>query len=144
MKISIPDPALKRLDKLVGTWDLKGRTLDSHEDNIFGWSTLAGGFFLQSVCEITFQGFKIQSVEMISYDPSNDSFSSSVYTDFSGEVSHYHWDVRGDEVTHWTDSDQYTGVFSPDGKILTGGWRPIEGKTNPEDVSYDAVMVRIK
>jgi len=34
-----PDPALKALDVLIGTWDLKGRTLDSDEDNISGWNT---------------------------------------------------------------------------------------------------------
>ena len=26
MRLSQPDPALKRLEKLVGTWELKGRT----------------------------------------------------------------------------------------------------------------------
>jgi hypothetical protein len=34
--LSQPDPALKRLEKLVGTWELKGRTLNSTEDNITG------------------------------------------------------------------------------------------------------------
>jgi hypothetical protein len=28
-----PDPALRRLDGLVGTWKITGRTLDSKEDN---------------------------------------------------------------------------------------------------------------
>jgi hypothetical protein len=31
-----PDPALKRLERLVGTWELKGRTLDAKDDNISG------------------------------------------------------------------------------------------------------------
>ena len=42
-----PDPAHKRLEGLVGTWTLKGRTLDSKEDNITGWTTfewMLGGF----------------------------------------------------------------------------------------------------
>ena len=42
-----PDPALRRLDRLVGTWEIKGRTLGAAEDNIRGrvmieW--LAGGW----------------------------------------------------------------------------------------------------
>ena len=56
---SQPDPALKHLEKLVGTWELKGRTLNSTEDNITGWTTfewLPGGFFLKSVGEIDVNG----------------------------------------------------------------------------------------
>jgi hypothetical protein len=46
-----PNPALKRLEVLVGTWDLRGRTLDTAEDNITGWvdfEWLQGGFFLEA------------------------------------------------------------------------------------------------
>jgi hypothetical protein len=45
-----PDPALKRLERFVGTWDMKGRTLGSEVDNVSGRITfewLPGGFFLQ-------------------------------------------------------------------------------------------------
>jgi hypothetical protein len=48
MDMSQPDPALKRLEKLVGKWELKGRTLNSKEDNITGWTTfewMPGNFF---------------------------------------------------------------------------------------------------
>ena len=44
-----PDPALKRLDVLIGTCDLKGQTLDPNEDNITRWNTfewVPGGFYL--------------------------------------------------------------------------------------------------
>jgi pimeloyl-ACP methyl ester carboxylesterase len=34
-----PDPALKLLDRYVGTWDMKGRTLDSDVDNVSGRAT---------------------------------------------------------------------------------------------------------
>lgn len=36
-----PDPALKRLEVLVGGWRMKGRTLDSQEDDVVG--ELSGG-----------------------------------------------------------------------------------------------------
>jgi hypothetical protein len=45
-----PDPALKRLERFVGTWQIRGRTLDTEEDNVTGQTTfewLSGGFFLQ-------------------------------------------------------------------------------------------------
>ena len=60
MQMPTPDPALKRLDKLGGSWTMKGRTLDSDEDNIAGRTTfewLPGGFFLQQRFEMNFAGF---------------------------------------------------------------------------------------
>ncbi|MHB1909009.1 MAG: hypothetical protein ACYCQJ_09095 [Nitrososphaerales archaeon] len=31
-----PNPSLRRLQKLVGTWEMKGRTFDSDRDNVGG------------------------------------------------------------------------------------------------------------
>jgi len=67
-----PDPALKRLDWFVGTWEIKGRTLDSEQDNVSGRTTfewLPGGFFLQQRSELNFAGYEIQGLEIIGYDP---------------------------------------------------------------------------
>jgi len=145
MHMSTPDPALGRLDKLVGTWRITGRTLDSQEDNISGWVTiewLPGGFFLQQRGEMDFMGFTMQSLELIAYDPSIKAFSSYVYSNMGGVPLPYHWDVQGDIVTHWTEGSKYTGTFSEDGTILSGGWRPEGGKEGPEN-AYDATMIRI-
>ncbi len=30
------------------------------------------------------------------------------------------------------------------GKILSGGWRPIEGNKSSDKVAYDAIMTRVK
>jgi hypothetical protein len=138
-----PNPALKRLEKLVGTWDIKGRTLDSKEDNITGRMTcewLAGEFFLKQSGEINFRGAKIQSLEIIGYDPSSQTFPSSVYSNMSGVVLAYQWNIQGHTVTHWTDAHKYTGTFSEDGRTLSGGWRPVEGQGGG---AYDAVMTRV-
>ncbi len=45
---SIPDPALSRLDGLVGVWDITGRMPVSQPGNVTRWSTfdwLPGRFF---------------------------------------------------------------------------------------------------
>src|SRR5262245_1171642 len=84
-----PDPALRRLDILVGGWDLRGRTLDTAEDNITGWvhfEWLPGGFFLQAVGEINFKGNKVQSLEILAYDPETDTFPANVYSNIDGNV----------------------------------------------------------
>ena len=138
-----PSPALKRLERLVGTWDIKGRTLDSKEDNISGRMTcewLPGEFFLKQSGEIYFRGLKFQSLEIIGYDPSSETFPSSVYSNMSGIVLPYQWSVEGNTVTHWTHAHKYTGAFSEDGRTLSGGWRPVEGTGGG---AYDAVMTRV-
>ena len=142
-----PDPALKRLDVLIGTWDLKGHTLDSNDDNITGWNTfewLPGGFFLKSIGEINFKGVKFQTLELIAYDPSSQTFPSSVYSNMGGSVLQYYWDVQGNTVTHLDESSTYTGTLSEDGKTLSGGWRPKEGEKESPENAYDAVMTRVK
>jgi hypothetical protein len=138
-----PEPALKRLQRLVGTWGISGRTLDSAEDNIIGRMTcvwLLGGFFLEQRSELDFKGLRAMSLEIIGYDPVTQTFPSTVYSNISGAGLPYHWDIQGDVVTHWTEEDRYSGRFSADGRTLTGGWRPVSGR---EGVTYDAIMRRI-
>lgn len=147
MQIPTPDPALGRLEKLVGTWSITGRTLDSQDDNISGrviieW--LPGKFFLQQRGEMDFMGFTVQSLEIVGYDPSTKAFSSYVYSNMGGTPLPYYWDVQGNIVTHWMEDSTYTGTFSEDGNILSGGWRPEEGKEGPENAAYDAIMVRVE
>jgi len=146
MPTPTPDPALKRLERLVGTWSIRGRTLDAQDDNISGRVTiewLPGGFFLQQRGEMEFMGSRVQSLELVGYDPSTQAFSSYVYSNLGGVPHRYNWDVQGDVVTHWTDGSKYTGTFSEDGTILSGGWRPDEGNTGPDNAAYDAIMVRV-
>lgn len=142
---SKPHPALQRLNVLIGTWDMKGHTLNSKEDNITGWNTfewLPGGFFLKSTGEINFKGAIIQSTEIIGYDPATDTFPSKVYSNMDGNILPYSWNVQGNIVTHSDPTSQYTGTLSEDGKTLTGGWRANTGEEQSEENSYDAVMWR--
>lgn len=142
-----PDPALRRLDVLVGKWELKGRTLDTAEDNITGWVNfewLPGGFFLEARGEINFMGSKIQSLEILGYDPETYIFPANVYSNMDGKVLQYYWDIQGNTVTHWTEGSKYTGSLSADGNTLSGGWSPQEGSEGSPESTYDAVMTRVK
>jgi hypothetical protein len=140
-----PHPALKRLEKLVGTWVLTGRTLDARDDNISGWTTfewMLGGFFLKATGEINFVGQVVQSVEIIAYDEAHQAFLSNVYSNLSGSVLPYQWDIQGNSLLHWMETSKYTGTFSEDGNTITGGWRPNEGTPATDGATYDAVMTR--
>ncbi|HKY53546.1 MAG TPA: DUF1579 family protein [Anaerolineales bacterium] len=141
-----PDPALRRLDILVGKWELRGRTLDTAEDSITGWVNfewLPGGFFLEARGEIDFRGNKVQSLEILAYDPETDTFPANVYSNIDGNVMKYYWDIKGNTVTHWTEGAEYTGTVSEDGKTLSGGWRPQTGTEGSPESTYDAVMTRV-
>jgi Protein of unknown function (DUF1579) len=110
-----PSPALTRLEKLVGTWNIRGRTLDSKEDNLSGRVTiewLPGGFFLKQTGELNFMGFKVQSLELAGFDPSTQTFPSSVYSNMSGVVLQYHWNVQGNTVIHWMEAAKFTGTLA--------------------------------
>src|SRR5207253_236531 len=114
-----PATALQRLEKLVGAWDIRGRTPNAQEDDIRGrviveW--LPGGHLLQQRGEMELGDTKIRSLEIVCYDPAKDIFPSYVYSDIESVPLPYFWDVRGDAVTHWTGGWQYTGAFSADGR----------------------------
>jgi hypothetical protein len=139
--------AFYRFAPLIGKWELRGRTLDSDEDNITGWNTfewILDGMFLKSEGEITFKGSTFQSIELIAYNAETQTFPSHVYSSMSGEVLDYKWDVQGSTVIHSGLGATYSGTLSADGNTLTGGWRPDEGTPATDRAAYDAVMVRVK
>jgi Protein of unknown function (DUF1579) len=144
-----PDPALKRLEQFVGTWEVKGRTLEAEEDNVSGRLTfewLPGGFFLQQRTELNFAGYEVKGLEVIGYDPATDRFPSTVYSSMVGVPIPYEYDVQGNQVTIRTDFNggaTYQGSFSEDGDSGSGGWRPDQG-AGPGNVAYDLTVRRVR
>src|ERR1700733_8694353 len=98
---SKPHVALDRLEKLAGTWDLVGRTLESKEDNIKGhvkveW--ILDGFYLQQTGMIEIKNLKVESIEIIGYDSSAGNFPAFVYGKMDSVPLAYWWDVHGNKV----------------------------------------------
>ena len=61
-----PDPALRRLDRLVGRWSMEGNLVGSDEKNITGETSfrwLPGGFFLEQRARIDFAGLAIEALD---------------------------------------------------------------------------------
>lgn len=148
---SIPRPApahaaMRRLDPLVGSWRLTGRTREAATDDISG-TTIAtwilGGHFLELRGEMTFRGSTFRSLEIIGYDPETDTFPATVYGDMGGAPMAYYWDAHGDEISHWTEGSRYTGRLTDGGRTLAGGWRATEGDEGAAGANYDAVMTRV-
>ncbi len=136
---------LRRLQPLVGTWTIIGRTLDVHEDNIRGrvsidW--LLDGQLMHQRGELRFRNLEIKSLEIVCYDPVTKSFPSYVYSSVDDHPRTYLWEIRRDTVTHSGLGVRFTGTFSPDGRKLTGGWRPEHGTETSAGNSYDVTMNR--
>jgi Protein of unknown function (DUF1579) len=144
-----PDPALKRLDRLVGSWTMEGNLVGSDEKNIKGETTfrwLPGGFFLEQRVRIDFMGAQIDALELIGYDPETDTFPSTVYSNFSPQALPYRWTVQGDDVTitvsYGPMDATFTGSWREDG-TFSGGWRPNAGADETVNVPYDVSGSRV-
>lgn len=138
-----PDTALKRLDRLVGTWSMEGHLVGSDETNIRGETTfrwLPGGFFLEQHSQLDFMGLEIDSLELIGYDPETETFPSTVFSNLAPTPLPYRWDVRGDAVvitvSYGPLDATFTGSWREDG-TFAGGWRPNPGADETVNVPYD-------
>ena len=149
-----PSPALKRLDRLVGTWKMQGHAIGANEENITGTTTFKwlGGesgtsFFLQQDMDMDYAGTPIKSHELIGYDPKTKAFSSYVYSNMAPDPWPYQWDIQGEILTisikHGKMGATFTGKFSPDGKSFSGGWRPNPGADETMNAPYDIRVSRI-
>jgi hypothetical protein len=137
------DPALRKLDRFVGTWEMKGRTIGSDVDNITARTTfewLPGGHFLLQRFSADFVGMDIQSHEVIGFDPATGTFPSTVYSNMAPMPLPYRWAIDGDELTIKAEAlgATFHGQWNADGTVFSGGWRPDAGHENdPGNVPYD-------
>ena len=141
-----PNPALKSLDVMVGTWELKGRESgpdgEIHGQLAFEW--LEGGFYLVQHVDIDYIGRKITGVEYIGYDESNQQLKSYFFSNqgpgpFGGVALEYVWEVGDDTLTIWGgyigSPAGFKGKFSQDRNSITGRWEWPGG-------GYEATMTR--
>ena len=148
---SAPDPALRRLDPLVGDWTMTGHLVGSSEENIVGRASfrwLDGGFFLQQDIEIDFAGmFRVKSHELIGYDPTTGAFASHAYSNMSPSPLPYRWDLRDNtlriSVSYGPLDATFEGTISEDRSSFSGAWRPSPGADETINVAYDIRGTRV-
>ncbi len=143
-QLPTPDPALERLDRLVGTWSMEGHLVGSDDIVIKGETTfrwLPGGSFLEQRNTLDFMGLNIDSLELIGSDPETGTFPSTVYSNLSPAPLPYRWEVDGDTVkiavSYGPLDATFTGSFGEDGQSFGGGWRPNPGADETVNVPYD-------
>ena len=98
-QLPTPDPALRGLDRFVGTWSMEGHLVGSDEIAIKGQTTfrwLPGGFFLEQHGTMNFLGMELDSLELIGSDPETGTFPSTVFTNISPTPLPYQWELEGE------------------------------------------------
>jgi hypothetical protein len=141
MQIATPDEALRRLDRLVGSWQLSGDT-----DGQVRYEWLEGGFFLVQHVNLIHAGNHTQGMEVIgrlrefgATEPSADI--KSRFYGSGGETFDYVYELEGDTLTIWGGAKgspaYFRGTFSADGNTLAGEWVYPGG-------GYSSTMTRLK
>lgn len=137
-----PNPDLKSLDRLIGTWEISG---DVEGRVTFEW--MEGGFFLIQRVDLG-QGIgqRIKGLEVIGHerlfgaDPSEE-IKSRFYSN-TGDTLDYVYELEGDTITIWAGEKgspaYYRGTFDKDGDVLTGAWH------YPGGGGYEATSTRIR
>ena len=136
-----PDPDLKSLDRLVGSWEISG---GAQGKTTYEW--MEGGFFLIQHVDLEQYGQKIKGIEIIGHErqfgaePSEDI--KSRFYDNMGNTLDYVYELDGDTLTIWAGGKgspaYYKGKFSDDGNTMTGAW------VYPGGGGYDSTATRVK
>jgi uncharacterized protein YndB with AHSA1/START domain len=136
-----PSPALRALNRLVGTWE--------HSGGVQGTVTyewMEGGFFLIQRVELEQDGQKVRGIEIIGHErpfgaePGEDIRSR--FYDSTGNTLDYTYELEEDTLTIWggeKGSPAYArGEFNDDGNTCTGAWH------YPGGGGYEWTMTRIE
>lgn len=136
-----PSPALKRLDVLVGTWEVSGPDIRGRVR--YEW--MEGGFFLIQHVDFEHGGRRIKGMEIIGQergfgaDEPAEEITSRWYDD-TGNTFQYTYEVAGDTLTIWGGERgspaYYRGTFNPERTVNSGVW------VYPGGGGYDSTMTR--
>lgn len=135
-----PQPDMKSLEKLIGTWNLSG---DTGGQITYEW--MEGGFFLLQQVDMEHASNHIKGLEVIGHlrpfgeEPGAD-IKSRFYSS-TGDTLDYVYEITGDTLMIWGGEKGspafFKGTFSPDGNTCSGAW------DFPGGGGYETTMTRI-
>lgn len=141
MTNAMPNPDLKSLDRLVGTWKVSGGA-----EGTIRYEWLEGGFFLMQHFDLLHGGHPVKGIEIIGHlqpfgEAPSEDIKSRIY-DNAGNTFEYVYEVEGETLIIWGGEKgspaYYRGTFSADGNALTGGW------VYPDGGGYSTTTTRVK
>jgi hypothetical protein len=135
-----PNPDLRSLERLVGTWELSG---GAQGRVTFEW--MEGDFFLIQHVDLEQYGRRIRGIQIIGHErefgaePGED-IRARLY-DSMGNTLDYVYELEGDILTIWGGEKgspaYYRGTFSDDGDTCAGEW------VYPGGGGYESTMTRV-
>lgn len=136
-----PNPDLKSLGRLVGTWKMSG---DTYGTTTYEW--MEGGFFLIQRFDFELHAHRVKGLEIIGHlQPFGEAPSEDIKTrayDSVGNTLDYVYEVTGNTLTIWGGEKgspaYYKGTFSEDGNAVVGGW------VYPGGGGYQSNMTRVE
>jgi hypothetical protein len=136
-----PSEALRRLDRLIGTWRVTG---GAEGTVTFEW--LDGGYFLLQRVDLEHDGHRIRGLEIIGHErPFGEKPSDEITSRFygaGGETFDYVYEIEGDTLTIWGghrgSPAYYRGRLSDDGNSAVGAW------VYPGGGGYESSMARVE
>lgn len=137
----MPNPDLKSLERLIGTWQLSG---DTQGTVTYEW--LAGNFFLLQHFHFTLYEHQVEGIEVIGHlqafgQAPSAEIRSRAY-DSVGNTLDYVYEIEGNTFMIWGGEKgspaYFKGEFSADNDVCTGGWN------YPGGGGYLSTMTRLK
>ena len=133
-----PSEALRRLDRLAGTWKVTGGAVGTVT---YEWMN---DFFLLQRVDLEHDGTTAAGLEVIGHTrPFGEGPSADVHSRYygsDGSTLDYVYEVDGDTLTIWGGERgspaYYRGRFSADGDTVTGAW------VYPGGGGYGSTMTR--
>lgn len=142
-----PNPELRCLEVMVGTWELKGREFETgaaiHGRVTLEW--MEGGFYLVQRVETDYAGKRITGTEYVGYNDADQNLRSYFFSNdgpgpFGGVALEYVWELDDDEITIWGgfvgSPASWRARFSDDRNTIQGRWEWPGG-------GYEATMTRV-
>ena len=123
-------PEYKALGKFAGKWNTEGTIRadgNNPEVKINGTDTyewLPGGFFLIHKVAVFMGDEKNDTIEIIGFDPSSNSYTMQYY-DHKGNSGTMKATLNNDTWTFIGDKLRFSGRFSQDEKIFSGIWEKL-------------------
>ena len=122
---STPQPDLRSLDCLAGTWRLGGDT-----SGTIRYEWMPGGHFLLQQVDMMQDGHHVQGLEVIGHlRPLGEGPGPDIVSRFygsEGETIDYVYEVEGRSLTIWGgvkgSPAYFRGEFSADGRSNSGAW----------------------
>lgn len=125
-----PNPNLKNLDILVGTWNVSDPTGKDEITGTVRFEWMEGGYFLIQHVNLNHNGHLAKGMEIIGYNrdwngTAGEDCTSHLF-DNDGNTFTYVWDIDDPSLTIWggerNSPAYFKGTFSDDHNSLAGAW----------------------